>query len=383
MPDYLGCPAGGDETVVEVRRLDRYTAPDEPLEPPQLNAYFRLAGVERVVWGRTYNSWAPFEIILGGGAFCQNVLRLLQPGWWEVRIRRGTDIAFSGPIWDITQTAGRSGAVITGGDMASVFHEDAGRLINLVDMQYTDTDPVDIAYDVIDQMMEASVPEDIYLIRDYLYTNPVGETIDYEPGVTADYVGDTLDDLADNFGLLYAAVGRRIILSSPADLSRDTVATLTTAHFEGDVRIVQSARDMGVLGVAVGETDDGDPVITTAGDFGSPWGWPAARVDVPRGTSARSRANAARRAIQGRTRPMWRVELPSSARLLPTAPIGLRNLRPGSARVDIEIHNVPVPVRQPTMLTEVTVEYVPGAPGREDVRATFSPIGDPVAIPGP
>lgn len=381
MPDYLGCPAAGDDTVIEVRRLDRYSAPGTPIEPPRLDGYFRLQGVERVRWGRTYNSWAPFEIQLGGGAFCQDVLRRIQPGWWEVRILRGSDIAYSGPVYDITQSTGRSGAVLTGGDMASVFHEDAGRLINLVDMDYTDTDPVDIAYDVITQMMGLSVPEDIYLIRDYLYRNTVGETIDYAPGVTADYVGDTLDDLADNFGMLYAAVGRRIILSSPADMSRDPIATLTTAHFDGDVRITQSARDMGVMGVAVGETDDGDPVVTTFGEFGSAWGWPAMRVDVPRGTSARSRATAARRAIQGRTRPMWRVDLPSSARLLPTAPIGLRDLRPGSARVDIEIHNIPVPVRQPTMLTEVEFEYVPGAPGIETVQATFAPIGEPVTIP--
>lgn len=379
--DYLGCPASGEDTVVEVRRLDRYAGPSDPIEPPQLNGYYRLAGVESVTWGRTYNSWAPFEVALGGGAFCQNVLRMVRPGWWEVRIRRGTDIAYSGPIWDITQVSGQAGAVISGGDMASVLHEDGGRLINLVDMQYTDVDPVDIAHDVITQMMGLSVPEDIHLITDYLYTNPVGETIDYAPGVTADYVGDTLDDLADNFGLLYAAVGRRIILSSPATINRSPIATLTTAHFTGDAQIVLSARDMGILGVAVGETDDGDPVVTTAGDFGAQWGWPAARVDVPRGTSARSRANAARRAIQGRTQPMWRVDLPSSARLSPTAPIGLRDLRPGSARVDIEIHNVPVPVRQPTMLTEIEVEYVPGAPGRETVRATFSPIGEPISIP--
>ena len=381
MPDYLGCPTGGDDTVIEVRRLDRYSAPGEPIEPPRLDGYFRLRGVERVRWGRTYNSWAPFEIQLGGGAFCQDVLRRIQPGWWEVRILRGSDIAYSGPIWDITQSTARTGAVLTGGDMASVFHEDGGRLINLVDMDYADTDPVDIAYNVIVQMMGLSVPEDIYLIRDYLYRNTVGETIDYAPGVTADYVGDTLDDLADNFGMLYAAVGRRIILSSPADMSRDPIATLTTAHFAGDVRITQSARDMGIMGVAVGEDGDGDPVVTTFGEFGSAWGWPSMRVDVPRGTSARSRATAARRAIQGRTRPMWRVDLPSSARLLPTAPIGLRDLRPGSARVDIEVHNVPVPVRQPTMLTEVEFEYVPGDPGRETVQATFAPIGDPVSIP--
>lgn len=380
MVDYLGCPAGGDDTIVEVRRLDRYAGPGDPIEPPRLDGYFRLAGIERVVWGRTYNSWAPFEIILGGGAFCQNVLQRIQPGWWEVRVRRGSDIAYSGPIWDIAQVSGRAGAVISGGDMASAFHEDAGRLINLVDMQYDNVDPADIAYDVITRMMGLSVPEDIYLITDYLYRNPVGETIDYEPGLTADYVGDTLDDLTE-FGLLYAAVGRRIILSSPADMSRRPVATLTTAHFEGDVQVVQSARDMGILGVAVGEDSGGDPVVTTVGEFGSQWGWPAARVDVPRGTSARSRANAARRAIQGRTRPMWRVDLPRSARLLPTAPIGLRDLRPGSARVDIEIHDVPVPVRQPAMLTEVEVEYVPGAPGRETVRAMFAPIGDPVSIP--
>lgn len=380
MADYLGCPAAGDDTIVEVRRLDRYAAPGDPITPPRLDGYFRLAGVERVTWGRTYNSWAPFEIALGGGSFCQNVLQRIQPGWWEVRIRRGSELAYSGPIWDITQVSGRAGAVISGGDMASVFHEDAGRLINLVDMQYNNVDPVNIAADVIRRMMGLSVPRDIHLIEDYLYTNTVGETIDFEPGVTADYVGDTLDDLTE-FGLLYAAVGRRIILSSPADISRRPVGTLTTAHFQGDATVVQSARDMGILGVAVGETNDGDPVVTTAGEFGSQWGWPAVRVDVPRGTSSRSRANAARRAIQGRTRPMWRVDLPRSARLLPTAPIGLRDLRPGSARVDIEIHNIPVPIRQPAMLTEVEFEYVPGSPGRETVRATFAAIGDPVAIP--
>ena len=43
-------------------------------------------------------------------------------------------------------------------------------------------------------------------VPDYLYRNPVGEGIDYAPGVTADYIMDTLDELTD-YGLMYAAVG--------------------------------------------------------------------------------------------------------------------------------------------------------------------------------
>lgn len=377
MAGYLGCPASGDDTIVEVRRLDRFTPTGTPISPPQLDGYFRLQGVERVNYVRTYNAWGPFTVDLGGGSFCQNILQLIEPGWWEVRILRGRDVAYSGVIYEISQTSGQQSAQLTGGDMASIFAEDGGRLINLMDMQFTDVDPVDAAAEVIRYAFGWITPPDGYLMSDYLYTNPIGETIDYAPGVTADYVLDTLDDFTE-FGLLYAAVGRRIILAQPATLANRPVATLTTAHFDGPVRLVKSSLDMGVLGVAVGEDDDGNTQVTTYGDTGSRWGTPSIRVDVERGVSARSRATAARRAIQGKTRPLYRVDMPTSARLLPTAPISLNNLRPGSARVDMEVHDIPVPVRQPAMLTEVEFEW---RGGREDIKATLAPIGAPVAIP--
>lgn len=372
MPGYLGCP----ETRIEVRRLDRYSAPGVPISPPVLTGYHGLSGWESATYTRTFNTWGPFRIVLGGGALCQNLLSQMEPSWWEVRFMRGTEIAYSGIIHEITQTVGGEGAVIAGGDMASVFHEDGGRLINLHNMQYEDVDPVDIAADVIRRAFALTEPVDAYLMDDYLYTNPVGETIDYAPGVTAEYVGDTLDDLT-SYGLMYAAVGRRLILSSVADLSRRSVATLTTAHFSGDVRITTSSLDMGVQGVAVGEDDNGDPLVTVYGEAGSPWGSPSIRVDVDKGVSARSRLTAARRAIQGRTRPSTRIDMPSAARLMPTAPIPFRNLRPGSARVDVEVSHATNRFRQPTMLTEVEVSIVPG---REEVQATFAPIGAPVDI---
>lgn len=373
-PAYLGCP----DTVVEVRRLDRFKQ-DGPVSPPQLEGYFRLSGVVSGQYTRTYNSWGPFEVVLGGGAFCQDVISRAEPGWWEVRFLRGNELSYTGIIYEITQVAGQEGAVITGGDMASIFFDDGGQLINLENMQYANVDPVNIAYDVITKTFARLTPPDPYLMQNYLYRNPVDETIDFAPGLTAEYVGDLLDDLTD-FGLLYAAVGRRIILAQPASLANTAVATLTTSHFAGNVSVIKSALGMGIMGVAVGEDDDGDTVVTTVGATGSPWGSPAIRVDVPKGVSARSRETAARRAIQGRQRPLYRVEMPSNARLYPSAPIDLPRLRPGSARIDVEIHNVPIPMRQPTMLTEVEFSFGQRGTG-EEVKATFAPIGDPVPIP--
>lgn len=370
MAGTIGCP----DTRVEVRRLDRFDQAGEPV-PPSLDGYYVLSGIVNGTYYRTYNAWGPFEITVAGSSFCDNILPRLQPNWSEVRIIRGSDVAYTGTVRTIEQRTGLQGAVIRGGDIVSEFAPDGGRLINLVDMQYQDTDPVDIAADVILQMMDLTSPEDIYLIRDYLYTNPVGETIDYAPGITADYLIETLDDLA-NYGLLFAAVGRRIILSSVADLDRDPVAQLTTADFDGAASVIQTSEDMGVYGVAV---RDGDPPdVFTYGDFGSPWGAPGIRVDVDEGVSDRSALNAARRAVQSRTRPRYHLQMPSAARLKPTAPIELRNVRPGSARVDVSIRDVPVPVRQPMMLTEAQFGF---APGRDEVRVKTAPIGPPVPIP--
>lgn len=371
MTETLGCGSH----VVEIRRLDRYTRDGEPITPPTLDGYFRLQGVQSCQFTRTWNAWAPFEIDLAGTTFCQDLLPSIIPNVTEVRILRGRDIAYTGIVRDIEMVAGRSSAKISGGDQVSEFAEDGGRLPNLVEMNYVDTDPVDIAYDIITRMMDMTSPQDIYLIRDYLYTNPVGEKIDFAPGITADYVIDTLDDLAD-YGLLYAAVGRRIILSSVADLDREPVATITTRDISGDVTVRLSSQDMAVLGVAV---RDGDPPdIFTAGTFGSPYGMPAARVDVDDDVSDRTAAAAARRAIQGRTRPRYQVEMPRNARLLPHAALPLRNIRPGSARIDVEIVDIPVPIRQPMMLSEAEFRWVPDT---ETVSVNLAPIGEPVAIP--
>src|SRR5690606_30888049 len=174
--------------------------------------------------------------------------------------------------------------------------------------------------DVIRRALAETTPPDIHLLTDYLYTNSVGETIDYAPRVRPEYVGDTLDDLTQ-YGLMTSVIGRRIILSSMATLDRDPVATLTDAHILGDPEIVTTIIGMGTLGVAVGEDADGTTQVTAYGTNGSPWGAPAAIVDVDRGVSARTRATAARRAIAGITRPLTSIEMPTSVQLTPDAPI--------------------------------------------------------------
>ena len=371
MAGTLGC----EDHVVEIRSLDRFDRSGEPIDPPTLDGYFRLQGVQATEFVRTYNAWGPFQVDLAGTEFCRNLLPQIVPNWSEVRILRGSDIAYTGIIRRVEMVAGSSAARLVGGDQVSEFADDGGRCLNLVDMDYSDVDPVDIAYDIITRMMGMTTPEDIYLIRDYLYRNPVGETIDYSPGITADYVIDTLDDLTQ-YGLMFASVGRRIILSSLADLSRDPVATISTADLDGDVRVILTSEDMAVQGVAVRDGDT--PEIFIAGSDGSPYGIPGARVDVDDSVSDRTARNAARRATQGRSRPRYQVEMPANATLRPRAPLPLNNIRPGSARVDVEITDIPTPIRQPTMLSEARFRWVPNT---ETVSVRLAPIGDPVAIP--
>lgn len=370
MVGVLGC---GDH-IVEVRRIARFARDGSGLVPVRVRDPIRLSGVVGGSYTRTFDAWGPATITVEGGSACANMLSRIEPLAWEVRIIRGTETAYSGPILRVRQTSGEPGVTIECGDILSWFAEDGAGMINLVDMDYADTDPVDIAYDVITQAMAATDPPDNLLITDYLYRNPVGEGIDYAPGVTADYIMDTLDELTD-YGLMYAAVGRRIILSSPATIDRAVVARLSTADLTDGVEVTVDGTDMAVMGVAV---RDGDPPAAfVAGSAGTRWGTPMVRVDVDEGVSDRSALTAARRAIQGRSRPRVHVAMPSNVSLRASAPIRFRDLRPGSAHVTLDIRDIPRPVRQSLMITDVTVDFTQSS---EDVRVTFDPLGEPTQI---
>ncbi|TMZ62580.1 hypothetical protein EMG21_29710, partial [Klebsiella pneumoniae] len=182
--------------------------------------------------------------------------------------QRTGERVFEGPIRRMVQGTDTQVVTIEAGDICTWFSEgerrnevDYGYVLNKTDMQYQGMDPVAIAADIIEDNFTGAyaAPDDFALILDYMYQNPVGTDIDYTRGVTFEYIIDTLDDLT-KFGLLYAAVGRRLILSAPAHTGSPIRARLTPEHFSEGVEVIYNGDLTGTYGWAVadGESQDDD-----------------------------------------------------------------------------------------------------------------------------
>lgn len=389
----LGC---ANDYVVQLNWVARIGADGEPLPQSRLHSRGRLTGVTRIQWSRAFNDIAGATIEVGsdeGAAPCLDLLSEIVPSVHEVAIYRmegggsAGERVFEGPITSVMQATDTQMVTIEAGDICTWFSSgetkdevDHGYVLNKTDMQYQDTDPVLIAEDIIVDNMTGPYadPDDPALILDYLYTNTVGTAIDYTRGITFEYIIDTLDDLT-KFGLLYAAVGRRLILSSPADTDSPVRARLTPRHFSSGVEVTYNGNLTGTYGWAVanGANTDDDVRAVGYGTVASVYGIRESRVDVDRDTSDADMETAARRAIQGHQTVPVEIAMPTNATLLPSAPIEITQVRPGTARVDVFIEDIFRPVRQACMIAEMEVDW---SPGLEEVKVTLEPIGPPTAI---
>lgn len=389
----LGCARDYQVQLTWVARVD---ADGEPLPAPRLHQRGLLTGVTNVRWERAYNEIAGAVIEIGSDDAappCTDLLSEIQTGIHEIVIYRvegagsAGDRVFEGPITRMIQATDTQRVTIEAGDIATWFSAgeqagevDYGYVLNKTDMQYENMDPVAIAADIIQDNLTGSfaAPDDFPLILDYLYQNPVGTNIDYTRGITFEYIQDTLDDLT-KYGLLYAAVGRRIILSAPAHVNSPVRARLTPNDFSTGVEVVYNGDLTGTYGwaVAPGEGVDDDVTAVGYGPVGTPYGQREARVDVDRDTSDADMETAARRAIQGHQYPPVEIQMPGSAVLRSEAPIEITQIRPGTARVDVFLTQVFRPVRQAFMIESLEVEWDGSS---EKVGITLTPLGEPTAI---
>jgi len=392
----LGCASSYNVQLTWVARVD---SEGEPLSEARLHQRGLLTGVTNIRWSRAYNAIAGATIEIGSDDAappCADLLSEIQPGVHEIVIYRNEpgqrtgERVFEGPIHRMVQGTDTQVVTIEAGDICTWFSEgerrnevDYGYVLNKTDMQYQGMDPVAIAADIIEDNFTGAyaAPDDFALILDYMYQNPVGTDIDYTRGVTFEYIIDTLDDLT-KFGLLYAAVGRRLILSAPAHTGSPIRARLTPEHFSEGVEVIYNGDLTGTYGWAVadGESQDDDARAVGYGTVGTPYGQRESRVEVDRDTSDADMETAARHAIQGHQYPPVEIEMPARATLRPEAPIEITQVRPGTARVDVFITQVFRPVRQACMIESMEVTWDGST---EQVSVTLTPLGAPTSITPP
>lgn len=385
MSGQLGCPSTYSVELVLVQVQD---AEGNALPAPVQWGGERLQGVARVQWGRVANDVSEAVITVNGAAdstqCCEQVGKIV-PKAYEVRLWRDGVNVWEGPVTQDVETTQGGDYVITARDVLSWFEPESGRP-NLYTLNYTSDDPVVVAADIITRNLTDAwaVPNDYPMVLDYLYTEPVGEDINYQPGLVIEYIGDILDDLTD-YGLVYTTLGRRIFLIGGADTSTAVTAQLTQEHIDAPVEIAQAGDELGNVGVGVRpDPDDADlpPDVFMYGNPNSPYR-PAYRVvDVHKWANNATANRAAREAIRGRGTPPIVVTMSGSAKLFPNAPIQINEIIPGWTRVDFMTagrgtEGICKRVRQPATFASMSVDWVPGL---ETVQVAMVPVGAPTAV---
>lgn len=377
----LGC---GDDYSIQLGYVARIDADGEPLEAAIVKDRGVLSGVTRVSWQRTFNAVAEAEIVFGGeigSATCDALLEEIQPWIHEIRIFRDGERVFEGPVVTKPEVTDAGEMAVTCADVMKWFTE--GHVHNKMERNYDAADPVTIAEYVIRENLTGpfALPPDFPAVLDYLHTNTIGDDIDYEITNELQPVIDILDDLTD-YGLLYAAVGRRIVLSSPADTGSMVFARLHQRHFVDQIELLWDGDEIATYGWGVvGGIGDDPGIVEGYGTIGTAYGCHDAVVDLDDGNSASNARKAAANAIKGRTRPPLKIGDGWSGVMRPDAPIEIRNLRPGTASIAVQVNSAwGRTYYQRYMITDVEVSW---SPGEEEVTVTLSPLGEPAQLPPP
>lgn len=387
--NVLGC---GREYKVVVAWVERVRpAPganyynEVPLSRASLHTRGTLTGVLSVDWERTFNDVSEARITVD--ASCCSMLKDIECWSWEIQIYRDSERVWEGPIIHISDFSDATPATITARDVLEWFAEP--HMANHMLMNFNNDDPVTIAERVIRYHLtdDYAKPPDYPLVLDYLHTNTIGDDIDYKRGQTFESVLDTLDDLS-KYGLVYYAVGRRIVLSSQATTNSPIRATLKTRDFDGPVEVIQDGTDICTWAWAVrDERRDSEPDppenalprparVIGRGVIGTRYGVHQGVVDMDKEASDSRMRKGADRHLQGRRRPPLSVVPPRSIRLYDCAPISITQLRPASSRVVMDVDGIcwgPSGVRADMCITAVQVSWAPG--GCDEVQVSFASIG--------
>lgn len=386
MSGQLGCASSYRVELVQVQVQDYQTG--EALPAPMQWGGEDLLGVTRVQWSRTVNDVSEAVITVAGAADhgpCCDQVNKIKPKLHELRLWRDGVIVWEGPVSEDVETTQGGDYVVTARDVLSWFEPDEGRP-NLYALDYASDDPVVIAEDMVRRNLTDAwaVPADYPMVLDYLYTEPVGESINYQPGLVIAYLIDLLDELTD-YGLVFTAFGRSIFLVGGADTDTAVTAQLTQEHINAPVSITQDGRELGNVGIGVrpdAEDSDLPPDVFMYGDASSPYR-PAYRlVEVDKEANDATATRAAREAVRGRAVPPIVVTMGGNATLRPHAPIGINEIIPGWTRVDYMAagrgaEGICKRVRQPMIFSELDVDWVPGM---ETVQVAMTPVGPPTGV---
>lgn len=250
---------------------------------------------------------------------------------------------------------------------------------------------VDIAYNMLEANYndpEFNDPLDPDLILPGIVLLPEEGAINFRRGAVVDSLGNLLRSMAQSYGLDFWAINRSLFLSerlSSAETEGEPRPRLTTEHFDGSVTIVANGLETATLGFATtqregdSQGDENWPGITEVyGEIGTRYGRKDVirHLDDPNADEA-DVSRAARNAVRGRNPPPTEVRMPSRARLMPTTPIQIEQLVPGS-RIDVYItEGMCVPIRQPMRITAVEVEWRSG--GEEIISIGTSTWSDVTA----
>jgi hypothetical protein len=386
MSGTLGC---GRTYKIELVFVQMQNASGQALPAPVQWSQGELRGVTRVQWGRVAGGVSEATITVSGAtdtSMCCDQISQIQPRMFEIRIWRDNELVWEGPITQDVETSMGGDYVLSAADVLWWGDGESGRP-NLYNLAYNDTDPTTIAVDVLTRNLTDTYAavDDYPIMLDYLYTEPVGELIDWAPGLVVTPLVDLLDELGD-YGLSYTVLGRSVYLTPPADTSTAVTAQLTQEDTNSPVNITQDGDGTGNVGIAVRPNADSDlpPTLFITGSANSPYRGAYRIVEVDEAVSNSTATRAARRAISGRAIPPMVVTMEGQAQLYPSAPIQINEIIPGWTRVDFVAagrgtEGLCKSVQQAMSFAELQVDWVPG---QEQVQVSMVPLGSPLELEG-
>jgi len=384
MTGMLGCASAYEVELVFVQTRN---AAGQLLPAPVQWSQGPLQGVTRVQWGRVINGVSEAVVTIGGPAgvgICCDQVEAIQPEMYEIRIHREGELVWEGPIVDDVETSQGQPYLIHARDVLTWFEPEDGRP-NLVNISYDDQDPTLIARRIIERNLtdEWATPPDYPMVLDHLHIEPVGVEVDYKPGLRVDFIINMLQELTD-FGLVYTAYCRSIMLIKGADLTTPVIAQITQEDIDAPVEITQAGQEMGTIGIAVRPAADNEdpPALFFYGSKNSAYRPHYRVVDVATNVKNSTASRAARQAIKGRTVPPLVVSMAGGGRLFPTAPIQINEIIPGWTRVDFMTsgrgsQGICTQLRQPMQFSSLSVDWVPG---QETVSVAMVPVGEPTDV---
>lgn len=388
MAKLLGCAR---QYTVELHALKR-TDGDQPADISQMFYIGAFDNVGKITWSRILRDFSECEIeldFINASPECCRLFNQVEVCVSQIKIWRDEVQVWEGEVTQREEEFGNPTKVIRCRDVV-------GLLDNVVNTHRLYTEEkrpiVDIAYDMIEINLNDpafNAPLDPDLVLPGIVVVETDEAINFRRGAVVDTVGNLLRAMAQSYGLDFWTINRSLFLKereSAIETEGEPRPRLTTEHFDGAVSVVANGLEAGTMGFATtqkegdSEGDEDWPGITESyGVIGTRYG----RKDVLRHVDDQNAdeadvRRAARNAISGRNPPPTEVRMPSEAKLMPTTPMSIDMLIPGS-RVDVYIvEGMCVPIRQPMRITSVEVVWTND--GSEDIAIGTSTWSDVTGV---